>query len=538
MKNTLLLLTAATGLGNTSLTAYDIQTLPENAGCRHPLAQTETGDQRPNILFILSDDHTSQAWGIYGGILADYVQNQNIRALAAQGCVLDNCFCTNSISSPSRAAIMTGAYSHCNGVYSLEDGLDPQHDNLAKQMQKGGYQTALIGKWHLKKQPSGFDYFYVFHDQGEYVDPVFKSADNWVDDDQGKQGDTIKGFSTDLVTERTIDWIRQRDKNKPFLMCCHFKATHEPWDFPERMRHLYDSVTFPEPASLFEFGPERSGRTIPGQQLENLGWRWEYASRDPEGWWCRYPELPFSTQNMEQTEARRKIYQKMIKDYLRCGATIDDNIGRLMQALQEEGISDNTIVIYVSDQGYFLGEHGFFDKRLMYEESLRMPFVIRYPKEISAGTRNKDIILNIDFAALLADYAGVETPCGSQGKSFRKNLQGQTPPDWRRNMYYRYWTHHSIRPAHMGIRNERYKLIFFYGNRLNTTGSEEEATTPSWEFYDLQKDPYEDHNAYRDPQYGKIIHAMKKELLELRKKTGDTDDQTPVMQEIIKNYYW
>ena len=238
MKNTLLLLTAATGLGNTSLTAYDIQTLPENAGCRHLLAQTETGDQRPNILFILSDDHTSQAWGIYGGILADYVQNQNIRALAAQGCVLDNCFCTNSISSPSRAAIMTGAYSHCNGVYSLEDGLDPQHDNLAKQMQKGGYQTALIGKWHLKKQPSGFDYFYVFHDQGEYVDPVFKSADNWVDDDQGKQGDTIKGFSTDLVTERTIDWIRQRDKNKPFLMCRHFKPTHDPWDIPDRITHI------------------------------------------------------------------------------------------------------------------------------------------------------------------------------------------------------------------------------------------------------------------------------------------------------------
>lgn len=501
------------------------------------LAQQDAGEQRPNILFILSDDHTSQAWGIYGGILENYVQNQNIRALAAEGCVLDNCFCTNSISSPSRAAILTGSYSHCNGVFSLEDGLNPREDNIAKQMQKGGYQTALIGKWHLKKQPAGFDYFYVFHDQGDYIDPVFKSAKNWVDDDQGKQGEVIKGFSTDIVTDCTIDLIRHRDKDKPFMMCCHFKATHEPWDFPERMKHLYDSVTFPEPASLLEFGPEQSGRTIPGQQLENLGGRWEYASRDPENWWCRYPELPFSTQGMEKTEARRKIYQKMIKDYLRCGATIDDNIGRLMNTLKEEGISDNTIVIYVSDQGYFLGEHGFFDKRLMYEESLRMPFVIRYPREIPAGTRNKDIILNIDFAALLADFAGIPTPAKSQGQSFRKNLQGKTPATWRKEMYYRYWTHHSIRPAHMGIRNDRYKLIFFYGNRLNTTGSEEATTTPSWEFYDLQKDPYEDHNAYLAPEYAKVIQKMKKELLRLRKEMKDTDDQSPEIQKIIKQYF-
>lgn len=502
------------------------------------VAQTPVKEQRPNILFILSDDHTSQSWGIYGGILSEYVQNQHIRTLAAEGCVLENCFCTNSISSPSRATILTGAYSHCNGVFSLEDGLNPEADNLAKQMQKGGYQTALIGKWHLKKQPSGFDYFYVFHDQGEYVDPIFKSASNWVDDDQGKQGEVVKGFSTDIVTEHTIDWIRNREKNKPFLMCCHFKATHEPWDFPQRMQHLYDSVDFPEPANMLEFGPEKSGRTIPGQQLENLGWRWEYASKDPENWWCRYPELPFSTQGMEKTDARRKIYQKMIKDYLRCGATIDDNIGRLLKVLDEEGLTENTIVIYISDQGYFLGEHGFFDKRLMYEESLRMPFVIRYPKEIPGGTRNQDIILNIDFAALLADYAGIQPPEKSQGRSFRKNLQGDTPSDWRKSMYYRYWTHHTIRPAHIGIRNDQYKLIFFYGNRLNTTGSEDKSTAPTWEFYDLKKDPHENHNAYHQPEYAKTIREMKKELLELRQAYQDTDQGNPTMQEILKKYYW
>lgn len=499
----------------------------------------EATSQRPNILFILSDDHTSQSWGIYGGILSDYVQNKNIRRLAAEGCVLDNCFCTNSISSPSRASILTGRYSHLNGVMSLEDSLSPDSTNLAKAFQQGGYQTAVIGKWHLKKRPAGFDYFYVFHDQGEYVDPVFKSAHNWIDDDQGKQGEVVKGFSTDIVTDRTIRWIKERDKTKPFLMCCHFKATHEPWDYPERLKDLYEGVTFPEPASMMEFGPETSGRAFRGQQLENLGWRWETASKDPDSWWCKYPELPFSTKGMEKEAARKKIYQKFIKDYLRCGAAIDDNIGRLLQMLDEEGLTENTIVIYVSDQGYFMGEHGFFDKRMMYEESLRMPFVIRYPKEIPAGTRNKDIILNVDFASMLADYAGITPPAGAQGESFRANLKGETPADWRNCMYYRYWTHHDIRPAHLGIRTDRYKLMFLYGDRLNTTGSEKQPTVPAWEFHDLQKDPYEDHNSYNAPQYAEIIKELKTRLLDLRKQYADDDERTtPQMKKIMDAYYW
>lgn len=495
-------------------------------------------NERPNILFILSDDHTSQAWGIYGGILSNYVQNKNISRLASEGCVLDNCFCTNSISVPSRASILTGAYSHRNGVYSLSDALVPEADNIAKQMQIGGYQTALFGKWHLKKEPSGFDYYYVFHDQGEYYNPIMKTADNWIDDDLGRYGDTIKGFSTDIVTDMTIEWIRNRQKDKPFMMFCHFKATHEPWDFPERLKHLYDDVEFPEPANMMEFGPEKSGRTFNGQQLENMAWRWETASIDPSKWWCVYPELPFSTQGMDQVSARKKTYQKLIKDYLRCGAAIDENIGRLLQSLEKEGIDENTIVIYVSDQGYFLGEHGFFDKRMMYEESLRMPFVIRYPKEIPAGTRNNDIILNVDFATLLADYAHVNVPEKSQGHSFRQNLKGNTSADWRQAMYYRYWTQHKIRPAHLGIRNQQYKLMFLYGDRLNTTGSDDVTNVPAWEFYDLKEDPLEDKNQYNNPKYTVIIEQMKNDLMELRNETGDTDINTPRMQEIIENYYW
>ncbi|MCD7899552.1 MAG: sulfatase [Bacteroides sp.] len=494
-------------------------------------------EERPNILFILSDDHTSQAWGIYGGILANYVKNENIRRLAEEGCVLDNCFCTNSISVPSRATIMTGAYSHKNNVYTLSDALSPETDNIAKRMQAGGYQTALFGKWHLKKKPTGFDDFYVFHDQGEYYDPVFKNESNWVDDELGRQGDTIEGFSTDIVTDLTIDWLQNRNKEKPFMMFCHFKATHEPWDFPERLKHLYDDVEFPEPENMLEFSQEKSGRTFPGQQLENMAWRWETASKDPEGWWCRYPELPFSVQGMDPVSARKKIYQKLIKDYLRCGAAIDDNIGRLLRYLDEEGISQNTIVVYVSDQGYFLGEHGFFDKRMMYEESLRMPFVVRYPKEIKAGTRNKDIITNIDFASWLADYAGIDAPELSQGRSFRTNLNGETPADWRKSMYYRYWTQHQIRPAHLGIRNDRYKLIFLYGDKLDTQGSEDKSSTPSWEFYDLEKDPHEDKNQYNNPEYKNIIQQMKEELLAQKEEMGDIDTNL-TMQKIMEEYYW
>lgn len=500
--------------------------------------QPTVKESRPNILFILSDDHTAQAWGIYGGVLADYVKNENIRRLAAEGCVLDNCFCTNSISVPSRAAIMTGAYSHRNGVYTLSDALDPQADNIAKQMQQGGYQTALIGKWHLKTQPMGFDYFSVFHDQGDYIDPVFKTADGWVDDNKGRSGKKEKGFSTDLVTEKTIRWIRERDKEKPFMMCCHFKATHEPWDFPERMKHLYYDVVFPEPANLMEFDREASGRTFDGQQLENMAVRWETASKNPDKWWCKYPELPFSREGMDKETARRETYQKLIRDYLRCGATIDDNIGRLLRFLDEEGLAENTIVVYVSDQGYFLGEHGMFDKRMMYEEPLRMPFVIRYPKEIPAGTRNHDIILNVDFASLLADYAGVDAPDKSQGRSFRDNLKGQAPADWRQTMYYRYWTHHGIRPAHMGIRNHRYKLMFLYADRLNATGSEKTPGTPSWEFYDLLADPKEDHNLYGAPGYEEVIDEMKREMIRQRRALGDTDSETPRMKEIMDKYYW
>lgn len=499
------------------------------------------GSDRPNILFILSDDHTSQSWGIYGGILAPYVQNGNIARLAAEGCVLENAFCTNSISVPSRASILTGQYSHLNGVYTLDDGLSPERDNIAKRLQQAGYQTALIGKWHLKREPSGFDYYSVFYDQGVYWNPYMKTAEEWIDDPQdethGKVGTRYEGFSTDIVTDQAIAWIKNRDKSKPFSMFCHFKATHEPWDFPERFAHLYDGVTFPEPANLLEFGQKASGRTFAGLSLETIARNWGKAFADPEHWWTTYPELPFRGVEGDSTANRRAIYQKFIRDYLRCAAAIDDNIGRLLKMLDDEGLAENTVVIYVSDQGFFLGEHGFYDKRIMYEEPLRMPFVIRYPKEIPVGSRNRDIIANIDFASLLADYAGAEEPQGAQGRSFRDNLAGKTPADWRTSLYYRYWTQHEIRPAHLGIRNDRYKLIFFYGDRLGMTGSEDSVSTPSWEFYDLRNDPHENHNEYGNPDYAEIIARLKGEMIELREQYADTDEGSERMREIMTTYY-
>lgn len=501
-----------------------------------PAQDTDSTDKRrPNILFILSDDHTSQTWGIYGGILSEYAQTENIRRIAREGVTLDNCFCTNSISAPSRATILTGRYSHKNGVYTLDDTLDTSMPTLAKVLQDAGYSTALIGKWHLKSQPQGFDCYSIFYDQGEYRDPTFiNSTDPWPGD--RNFGERVRGFSTDIVTDKAISWMEEHSsEGQPFLMCCHFKATHEPYDFPERMRHLYDGVTFPEPENFLDWGPESNGRTFEGQKIEEIARRWMEASKDPDKWWCRYPELPFSTEGMSPIAARKAAYQKLIRDYLRCAAAVDDNIGRLLDALDEMGIADNTVVIYVADQGYFLGEHGFFDKRMYYEEAARMPFVIRYPREIPAGKRVDDLILNVDFAATLADYAGVEAPEGSQGRSFRQNLKGDTPADWRESIYYRYWTQHKERPAHIGVRTDRYKLIFLYGDRLDMTGSSDYVSEPSWEFYDLGKDPHEDHNAYNDPEYRSVIRKMKAEMMRLRMETGDTDSSRPRMHEILRS---
>ena len=485
------------------------------------VAGCSAGEDRPNILFIMSDDHTSQAWGVYGSVLDPVIEAPNIDRLADEGCLLRNAFCTNSICTPSRATILTGQYSHINGVYTLADALDPARENVAKILQRNGYQTAIIGKWHLKSRPSGFDEYNVLPGQGRYHDPILRNEANW--DDGGKE---YKGYSADVITDLSLDWLSRRDANEPFYLMCHFKATHEPFDYPERYKHLYDDIEMPEPENLEEWYPMCSQRTFSGQVLEILKERYETSPG-------RYPGDGFSTEGMDSLAARKATYQKFIKDFLRAGKAIDDNIGRLLEYLDEEGLDTNTVVVYTADQGYFLGEHGLFDKRIMYEEPLRMPFVIRYPTEIEGGSELSDIILNTDFAPLLLDYAGLATPAAMQGSSFRNNLMNNTAADWRTSMYYRYFLHETKRPAHFGIRTDKHKLIFFYGHPLKMNGAQKEAVTPTWEFYDLEKDPHEMHNAYQDPNYQIVINTLKSELLQLKSEVNDHDDGNPELTEII-----
>jgi len=500
--------------------------------------ESEANTSRPNILFIMSDDHTAQAWGIYGGILEDYVHTPNIQKLAEEGCVLENCLVSNSICTPSRASILTGQYSHVNGVKTLGKGFTPEHNHIARVLSQNGYQTSIIGKWHLQTEPTGFDYYCVLPGQGRYWDPVLKTKENWGFYLEG--GEEYKGFSTDVIADLCIEWIENRDPSKPFMAMCHFKATHEPFDYPDRFKHLYREVDIPVPESFYDEGAETTGRSFKGQSIDNLKKRYLDASENPDQKrdFQFYPELPFSVEGLTHKEAREKTYQKFVKDFMRCGAAIDDNIGKLMDYLDGSGLAENTIVIYTADQGYFLGEHGWFDKRLIYEESIHMPFVIRYPGEIPSGIRNSDIIENVDFSALFADYAGVDYPESMQGHSFRENLKGQTPPDWREYGYYRYWQHQPDRPGHFGIRGKRYKLAFFYGNGFKSEKQKEgDESKRYWDFFDLEKDPNELFNAYSDPQYQDVIAELKDELIKQRQLLGDTDEENKEILEIIKTHW-
>ena len=476
--------------------------------------------ERPNILFIMSDDHTSQAWGIYGGILQDYVKNDGIKRLEKAGVVLDNLFCTNAICVPSRASILTGQYSHINGVYNLPDALNPDSLNVAKILKNNGYQTSIVGKWHLKKEPSGFDYYKVLPGQGLYNDPYFKTKDNWEDGYKGGIQET--GFSADIIGDSSIEWLKKIDGKKPFFLMTHFKATHEPFDYPERNKDLNKDVVFPEPNSLYEFDPKDSGRKHIGQIVENLTERWVNDTKNNLG---RYPGLPFSIDGLNKKEIRSKTYQKFIGDFIKSGAAIDDNIVKILDYLLKEKLIENTIIIYTSDQGYFLGEHGYMDKRWFYEESAKMPFVISYPKKLPKGRRVNDLILNIDIPSLFLDFARIDQPKSFQGLSFKENLITNT--NSREYIYYRYWQHDVKRPAHLGIRSKNYKLIYNYGEGLGKSGTSNEKTIPNWEFYDLINDPGENQNNFENPIYKEIIEKLYEQLIIEKKKAKDYELEIP-----------
>jgi arylsulfatase A-like enzyme len=478
----------------------------------------------------MSDDHAANAISSYGSRLAEAFQTPNIDRIANEGIILNNCHCTNSICTPSRATIMTGQHSHTNGVYTLRDRLDTNRNTFAKMMQEDGYQTAVFGKWHLHSEPQGFDYWNVLPGQGLYFDPYLKEKGMEYEGDYDRfKGKQYRGYVTDLITDMALDWLKKLDEDKPFMMMVHHKAPHDNFEYHPRHEHIFDGVQIPEPASLWEDKRLRSPVT------EHYGT--SVSERNPRRNVVKTMSQPdyvtgqLDIAGLDAKGRTKAAYQKYLKDYLRCVACIDDNVGRLLDYLDDEGLAENTVVIYTSDQGMFLGEHDYIDKRWIYEESLQMPFLMRYPGEIIPGSKCEDIITNVDFAPTFLDYADIEPAADMQGCSFRDNVKGQTPEDWPKALYYRYWMHmaHHDNPAHYGIRTQEYKLIFFYGLPLDASGALPDPTPAGWELYDLRKDPEELRSVYSDPEYKDVIEDLKGQLLEMKKELGDEDERYPEM---------
>jgi N-acetylglucosamine-6-sulfatase len=506
------------------------------SGCEHV-----SEDKSPNILFIMADDHTSQAFGIYGSRLAYLNPTPNIDKLAHEGIIFDNAFCTNSICTPSRASILTGQYSQTNGVLDLMGSLSAERQYLPNEMKKLGYTTAIIGKWHLSEEPSAFDFYNVLPGQGKYYNPEtqVKGIGDWPNNIVNHTG-----HSSDVITDLSLEWIKNRDKTKPFFLMHHFKAPHDLFQNAGRYDTYLEDVLIPEPENLFDNGSHGSISTrgvndslisIIGASVSKRNNIWDLGGR--LGISDSIPEPVYTHQ----------VYQTFLKRYLRCVKGIDDNIKRIVDYLKEEGLYDNTIIIYTSDQGYFLGEHDYFDKRWMYEESMRMPFIVHYSPVIKGGTRSDLLINNTDFAPTLIELAGGTAPVYMQGKSFKRTIEGKKEKNWRQETYYRYWmhmAHHLGTPAHFGIRTSQYKLIFFYGvdfedpPRKGYWGSKAEIVTPpGWEFYDLLQDPNEMQNLYSDPEYSEVINDLKTRLKSLRKELNETDERYPHIQDIIdKNW--
>jgi arylsulfatase A-like enzyme len=469
------------------------------------------GQKRPNILFIMSDDHDAHAISCYGSKVN---QTPNIDRLAKEGMRFEHCFCTNSLCAPSRAVILTGKYSHLNGLKDNKDTFDGGQQTGPKLLQQAGYETAIIGKWHLKTDPTGFDYWDILPGQGVYYNPVLI--------EMGRRK-KHQGYVTEIITDHALRWLKGRTSDKPFYLMLHHKAPHREWELAPKYLTFYDDKKIPEPATLFD---DYSGRGRAAHE-QDMTIAKTMTNRDvklvpPNGltpeqkaqWDAAYdPKIKaFKETDPQGRDLVRWKYRRYMQDYLGCIASVDESVGRVLDYLQEAGLADNTIVFYTSDQGFFLGEHGWFDKRFMYEESLQMPLLVRYPKEIQAGSVNKDLVMNLDFAETFLDYAGVRAPQDMQGVSLRPLLRGRTPVDWRKAVYYHYYEFpavHSVK-RHYGVRTERYKLIHFYND------------IDEWELYDLQSDPDEMRNVYNDPAYEDTVKELTAELKRLREKYKDT----------------
>ncbi len=489
----------------------------------------QKSENRPNIIFIMADDHAYQAISCYGDSLNS---TPNIDKLARSGLRFNKSFCTNSICAPSRAVILTGTYSHINGHIDNYTTFDGSQLTFPKLLQKAGYQTAMVGKWHLKSDPTGFDYWNILPGQGQYYNPDF------IENGVKKR---IPGYVTDITTDIALEWINKRDEEKPFCLLLHHKAPHRNWMPAPEYLSKYDSIQFQIPRTFFDDYSTR-GYAAREQKMElgrhmmmaydlkvpdyhgdnNSGlesWKFIFDRMDSvqQDFWNQayfYKNKAMIDANLSAEDLKKWKYQRYMQDYLSCIASVDDNIGRVIEYLEERGLVENTIIVYTSDQGFYLGEHGWFDKRFMYEQSLRMPLIISYPKNIVASGVNENLVLNLDFAPTFLDYAGVEIPERMQGKSLRNILESNPNNSWRDAVYYRYYEYpgpHSVK-RHYGIRTNRYKLIHFYYDE------------DYWELYDLVVDPDEVNNIYENEEYLELIQVLKLRLYELQNDYLDTEE--------------
>jgi arylsulfatase A-like enzyme len=487
---------------------------------RLPLAASNAA--RPNIIFIFSDDHATQAISAYGSHLAKVAPTPNIDRIAAQGIRFDRCMVTNSICGPSRATILTGKYSHLNGFYKNEaTTFDGSQQTFPKLLQKAGYQTAIIGKWHLESDPTGFDHWEILPGQGSYYNPDFINP-------AGQHRET--GYVTDIITGKAKDWLcSQRDKTRPFMLMMQHKAPHRAWDPSPKYLNLFDDVKIPEPDTLFDDYANRGtaakeqdmtidktmtlGRDLKVAERDetgNLGWHFKRMTPEQKAAWdsaYQPKNTAFLKANPQGKDLVRWKYQRYMKDYLRCIRSVDDSVGELLNYLADTGLAENTVVLYSSDQGFYLGEHGWFDKRFMFDESYRTPLLVNWPGVTKPGSVNTDLVSNLDFAQTFLDIAGAPKPQGMQGASLLPILNGKTPCDWRKTHYYHYYEYpgwHMVQ-RHEGVYDGRYKLMNFYD-------------IEEWELYDLQADPKEMQNQFGKPQYAEVTQRLRAELANLRKQ--------------------
>ena len=497
-------------------------------GC-NSISEDQT-KQRPNILFIMADDHAFQAISSYGGPLSKLAPTPNIDRIADAGMRFNHCLVTNSICGPSRATIFSGKYSHKNGFIDNTMGskFDFSQNSFPKELQKNGYKTAVIGKLHLGGTPTGFDYTDILPGQGSYYNPTFIN----------KEGQyQMKGYTTEIITDKTINWLESvKDSTQPFMVMMWHKAPHRAWDPGPNELGMYENTTFPEPESLFDNYETREPASLNYMSIADAMTldrdlkmteqpRRGLNEEQLEAWNVVYGPIyeEFKKKNPQGKDLVRFKFQRYMRDYLACISAVDKSVGKVLDYLKESGLDKNTIVIYSSDQGFYLGEHGWFDKRWMYKESLNTPLLISWPGTIEAGSVNNDLVSNLDFGETLIDIAGGEVPADMQGKSMLPILKGETPDDWRKAHYYHYYEHPSEHNVmrHYGITTDNYKLIHFYYDM------------DDWELYDLEKDPNEMHDVYNDPAYAKVQADLHEQLEELRAKYEDSDE---LNQKFIDEY--